>query len=411
MKKCQLLCLLLSVLLLLCACGETATESNAPAESLDTSSTAEESVTEKEPVRYTYAEEATVYDVTEKYYAGYSGFGYLGGDTVVCSARQNELTESKIMLLYDLTTGEFSKSYTPKDPTENLCEFFLGVRENGEFGMASGFGECVWFDKEGNYLGLDLWFDDDDISPEYHALINEWDKFFDNGDDLICYFDEEKSIPDQKEYYMLYDRTTGEKTEFLVWDDKTDDHYEYYTVLGFVGKNRILYEKYERTYQDGYFYTYTLYLRDLTTGEEVSVETEESNVEMLYLRETENGCAFVIRDRRWIKTMELSLDGTLTKVGDSLTVETNDERSVLYYDAATRTIAVMAQDEWAGGDATITLVDADTLTAYATVTVPLEKEVKLRSVRICYDGTVQAFAKSNDRDWVMVNVILWRPET
>ena len=82
--------------------------------------------------------------------------------------------------------------------------------------MASGFGECVWFDKEGNYLGLDLWFDDDDISPEYHALINARDKFFDNGDDLICYFDKEKSIPDQKEYYMLYDRTTGEKTEFLV---------------------------------------------------------------------------------------------------------------------------------------------------------------------------------------------------
>ncbi|MBQ2254013.1 MAG: hypothetical protein II325_02540 [Clostridia bacterium] len=411
MKKCQLLCLLLSVLLLLCACGAPATESSTPAESLDTSSTAEESVTEKEPVRYTYAEEADVYDVTEAYCAKYYSFGYVGGNTVVCTARQHEITESKIMLLYDLETGEFSKSYTPKDPTENLCESFLGVRENGEFGMASSFGECVWFDKEGNYLGLDLWFDNDTISPEYHALINGWDKFFDNGDDLICYFDKEKSIPDQKEYYMLYDRTTGEKTEFLVWDDKTDDHYEYYTVLGFVGKNRILYEKYERTYQDGYFYTYTLYLRDLTTGEEVSVETEESNVEMLYLRETENGCAFVIRDRRWIKTMEFSLDGTLTKVGDSLTVETNDERSVLYYDAATRTIAVMAQDEWAGGDATITLVDADTLTAYATVTVPLEKEVRLRSVRICYDGTVQAFAKSNDRDWVMVNVILWRPET
>ena len=124
-KTYKLFCLLLTVIFILFECGETATESSTPAESLDTSSTAEESVTEKEPVRYTYAEEATVYDVTEKYYAGYSGFRYLGGDTVVCSARQNELAESKIMLLYDLETGEFSKSYTPKNPTENLCESFF----------------------------------------------------------------------------------------------------------------------------------------------------------------------------------------------------------------------------------------------------------------------------------------------
>ncbi|MBQ5791109.1 MAG: hypothetical protein IIW19_00175, partial [Clostridia bacterium] len=106
MKKCQLLCLLLSVLLLLCACGAPATESSTPAESLDTSSTAEESVTEKEPVRYTYAEEADVYDVTEAYCAKYYSFGYVGGNTVVCTARQHEITESKIMLLYDLETGE-----------------------------------------------------------------------------------------------------------------------------------------------------------------------------------------------------------------------------------------------------------------------------------------------------------------
>ncbi len=405
MKTYKILCMLLSALLLFCACGETSETS----QNSEVSSVPEESVTENEPVRYTYADEATVYDMSGIYRVTFNDFHYVGGNTVVCIPSQNGRgPETPLMAMYDLVTGEYKQTYVPKDDYEKLCTYFLGVRENGEFGMTSAFGESVWFDKDGKFLEQDTWFDGDDISPAYHELIGTWDDFFDNGENLICYYDSEKSIPDrEKEYYMLFDRTTGEKTEFLVWNDAEGDEYENYTVLGFAGKNRILYQKEACTYQDGSYYSYTLHLRDLTTGKETVAEAGDSPVSVLYLRETEGGCQFVVNDRRWLKTMFLSEDGTLSQVGESYTaVGTSGELWKLYFDSATKTIAVLTDEELGSGELKIALLDAETLTEYTTVEISLGQDFVPTDLRICHDGTVQAFARNGDSGML----VLWRTE-
>ncbi len=404
MKTYKILCLLLTALLLLCACGGTSETS----QNGENSSTPEESVTEKAPVRYTYAEEATVYDVSDFFRESYRGLYYIGGNTVIFSKPQEfGSLESPIMVMYDFVAKEYKQSYNPKDDLEQICTYFLGVRENGEFGLASGYGESVWFDKDGNYLGFDLWFDTDDISPAYHELIEKQSKFFDNGENLICYYDTEKSIPDVNEYYTMFDRTTGEKSEFLTWSDyATDGIMVYYNVQGFLGKNRILYERHTVNSQNGVKNSYTLHLRDLTTGEETVIDTGDvSYGGMFYLRETEGGCLFVIQDRRWLKTMFLSEDGTVTQVGESYTaVVSGGEISYMHFDNATKTIAVLTQEEEESGDIKITLLDADTLMPYDSAELSFGQGYRPIYLSICRDGTVQAFARNMDEGMLM----LWR---
>lgn len=397
MKNISPVCLLLLFALLLCACSDTSGEIGVSGESGGTSYVSGGPVTETQPIRYTYASEASVYGMSDLYRA----FDYIGGNTVVCSPSWSDDMSDPIMVLYDLATGEFKQQYVPKDQTEHLCRYYLGVRENGEFGMSSAFGECLWFDRDGIFLELDLWFDGDDLSAAYHDLIGVRETFFDNGDNLICYYDSEKSIPDNKKgYYMLFDRTTCEKTEFLVWDDKINDNYENYRVLGFAGKNHILYEK---CVSDEYGDSYSLHLRDLTTGQETSVESDESYGEIMHLQETEKGCSFVMCDRRWLKKMELSTDGALEQAADSYTAYADGENHELYYDRTTQTIAVATQD-FAPQGVTVTLVDANTLEPYAEIDVPLESGFYVQKLRVCHDGTVQMLADNMKKTML----ILWR---
>lgn len=404
MKTYKLLCLFLASLLILCGCGAGETSQS------ESTSAPEESVAEKAPVRYTYAEEVTAYDVSEAFQASYNGLYYIGNDTIIFSKKQTfGSLDTPVMVMYDLTTGEYGQSYLPKDDLEQICTRFLGVRENGEFGLASGYGESIWFDKDGKYLGFDLWFDTDKISPAYHALIEAQKGFMDNGENLLIYYDAEKSIPDSKEYYTLFDRATGKKLEFLTWDDAINDNYESYTVLGFVGKDRLLYQKHVQSYEDGYHHVYTMHLHDLNTGKETVIETgddpDDSFGGMLYLRETEGGCLFAIRDRRWLKTMFLSEDGTVTQVGESYTLFPSDgEIYKLAFDRATKTFAVMTEDKEHSGELRITLLDADTLTPYAETGITLEQDFIPAYLDICHDGTVHIFARKGSQG----TLYLWK---
>ena len=208
---------------------------------------------------------------------------------------------------------------------------------------------------------------------------------------------------------MMYNRTTGETTEFMVGGkNAAGDEYVSYKIRGFVGKNRILYQKYTKTKNDaaGDTRKYTLHLLDLSTEEEIVAELEDDIGELWYIRETKNGCAFVMRDRRWLKTMEFSNDGTLTQVGNSFTAVAQWHELALTFDATTRTIAVMTQDSAHGGNLTVKLLDADTLIPYASIEIPLEENFFGGNLFICPDGTVQIFAQYRER----ANMILWRPE-
>ena len=413
MKIHRLHCLLLSALILLCSCNESKSESSEQSVSTNTSSISEESTQETEPVRYTYRSEADIYDISDIYEEPFYSFHYIGGNMIVGAGQRGDALEDPIMSLYDLSTGEIIQNYLPHDDTERICRAFFGVRENGEFGLASRFGECVWFDKEGNYLGLDLWFDGDDISPEYHNLIDGFEGnvrgYSDNGEDLLIYHDYERAVLKDEYCYMMYNRTTGETTEFMVGGkNAAGDEYVSYKIRGFVGKNRILYQKYTKTKNDaaGDTRKYTLHLLDLSTEEEIVAELEDDIGELWYIRETKNGCAFVMRDRRWLKTMELSNDGTLTQVGNSFTAVAQWHELALTFDATTRTIAVMTQDSAHGGNLTVKLLDADTLIPYASIEIPLEENFFGGNLFICPDGTVQIFAQYRER----ANMILWRPE-
>ena len=413
MKIHRLHCLLLSALILLCSCNESKSESSERSVSTNTSSISEESTQEKEPVRYTYRSEAEIYDISELLGHSYNNFYYVGGDLIVCTLSQDYDSTVPLMDIYNLVTQEVVQGHTPIDDTEDLCRRFLGVRENGEFGLASRFGECVWFDKDGKYLGLDLWFDCDGISPEYHALIDGFcgnaNGYSDNGDNLLCYYAYEKSMLENKGYYLMFDRNTGKTSEFLSWSDyPVDGVSEYYNVRGFVGKNHILYQRHTEAYpeQGGCIHTYSLHFRNLTTGEETVLDMKESTGGLLYLRETENGCRFVMLDRRWLKTMELSVDGTLKQIGSSYTVAKAEENSDVYFDDSTQTIAIVKQDEELGGNASIQLLDAETLTPYASMELPLEESIFVLDFRICHDGTVQILARNKEQ----AKIVLWRPE-
>ena len=62
----------------------------------------------------------------------------------------------------------------------------------------------------------------------------------------------------------------------------------------------------------------------------------------------------------------------------------------------------MKQNEEPGGNTGIQLLDAETLTLYASMELPFDKGIFAIDFRICHDGTIQILARNKEQTKIIL---------